>query len=178
MIKWFILNSGRIAVKKKVVTFAFFLFSITLFCADLFSMTPLFSEKLPAERTGWSRYQERRSRLIEEIKNKYPDVDDGVVVLFSNFEAEAQEFRQEPHFYYLTGIKEPGTALLLDFSGESVLYIPNNLKERATWTPVQAALLEKDVEQLGFSKIMELEGAAEGPFFKESDRLDLCRRLS
>ncbi len=172
------LNSGRIAVKKKVVAFAFFLFSMTLFCADLFSMASFVSEELSAKKTKWGQYKERRNRLMEEIKNQHPDIDDGVVVLFSHFEAETEEFKQEPNFYYLTGIEEPGTILLLDFSGKSVLYIPNNLKDRSSWILVQRELLERDGAQLGFGEILELEGAAGGPFFERNDRADLCERLS
>ena len=155
-------------MRKKVVVFVFSLFSMTLFCA----------EGSLAEKTGWSQYKERRDRLMKEIKSQYPGVRDGVVVLFANFEVDAREFQQEPNFYYLTGVKEPGTILLLDFSGESVLYIPDSLEKRFKWTSVQRELLEKDVEQLGFSEIVELESTATGPFLVKSHYSDLCKRLS
>ena len=151
-----------------MVVFFFSLFSITLFCA----------EKSPTERTKWDQYKERRNRLMGEIKNQNPDVENGIVVLFSHFEDDTTEFKQESNFYYLTGVKEPGTILLLNFAEKSVLYIPNNLKKRSSWTPVQRELVQKNTEQLGFGEILELEGAAQGPYFEKSDRADLCERLS
>jgi len=154
-------------MRKKVLICMFFLFSMTLFCA----------EELTAERAGWGRHKERRDQLVENIKRQYSDVNNGVIILLSNFETDTGEFKQESHFYYLTGVKEPGTILLLDLSGESVLYIPGDLEKRAVWTSVQRELLQKNAEELGVSEIVELGSDATGPFFLEDHYSDLCKRL-
>jgi len=185
------LSGGRMAMKKKAVVFIFSLFSMTLFCAEkspIGGTSKLLGIKRKAEEklkntaikksALESRYEGRRNRLVEEVKSQYPDVRDGVIVLFSNFEIDIEEFQQEHNFYYLTDIKEPGTLLLLDFSGESVLYIPAGLNKRNEWIPVQRELLQKDGEELGFNEIVELGSDAQGPLLVESNYFDLCRRLS
>ncbi len=142
-------------------------------------------DRLSDETTNnFSYYKERRSQLIERIKAVYPDVKNGVIVLFGNFEPDVREFEQERHFDYLTGVKEPGTALLLDLSsGESTLYIPGDMEKRVIWAIVQPVFLEKDpATMLGIDRIVKLESdderAFEGPFFKDFDYLDLRKRLS
>src|SRR5512146_710912 len=55
-------------------------------------------------------YHARRVALSEKTKG-------GVVVLFASTEAEGQNatngFRQNDYFYYLSGLQEPGAALLI-----------------------------------------------------------------
>ncbi len=161
-------------MNKKIVIGALSFFSMALFCA----------EESITNKNDFSFYKERRDKLVETIKAAYPDVKNGVIVLFGNFEPDVKEFEQERHFYYLTGIKEPGMALLLDLSsGESTLYIPGDMEKRAIWAIVQPEFLEKDVATiLGISQIVKLESddyaAFEGPFFKDSDYFDLRKRLS
>jgi len=152
----------------------FSLFSMTLFCAEESSigrMSRLLGEK--KESVLEHRYEERRSQLIEKIRAQHSGADNGVIVLFANFEPDLSEFEQDSHFYYLTGLKEPGTVLLLNFSGESILYVPRDLDKRMLWVPVQAELVEKDTKKLGFSEIVELESTAQGPLFLENEYLNL-----
>jgi Xaa-Pro aminopeptidase len=104
---------------------------------------------------------ERRSELRKKLSG-------GVTVLFGRTEQEADDLRngffQEPNFYYLTGVKDPGGALMLlpagtgtDIPGE-ILFLASRDPEREKWigkmldpagTEARAAT--------GFQSVMPLE---------------------
>lgn len=73
--------------------------------------------------TDVSVYQSRRKELMTILKELYPDVRVGAVILFANFENIRTAFQQESSFFYMTGITNPATVFTLDVSGKSRLYI-------------------------------------------------------
>lgn len=92
------------------------------------------------ERQENSVYQKRRQALAEKAKN--------TIVLFAPTEAEGPNnlygFRQEDNFYYLTGLTDPGLALLIAPPSEpgqkpehgyvEVLFLPQRNVTQEKWT--------------------------------------------
>ena len=83
-----------------------------------------------------SSYAERRRALAA-------DHADGVIVLFGYRDGEGQSgseaFRQENNFYYLSGVDEPGAALLLEPGGgdtpyRETLFLPAPGPHEADWS--------------------------------------------
>lgn len=78
-------------------------------------------------------YRARRDSLVQAVKDRNDD-HIGSILLLGNLDQEHGEFRQEGNFYYFTGIKEPGLALLIDVStGYTRLYYPQYTIDRAVW---------------------------------------------
>ncbi len=160
-------------------------FSASLFCSEELIKERVEKQQIEREEqiNDFSCYKKRRSKLIEKIRAAYPGVKNSVVILFANFEPDVDEFKQERHFFYLTGIKEPGMALLLDIaSGRSTVYTPGNMEKRSIWAAVQPVFLQKNAAAiLGVDQTIELESeddqAFAGPFFNESDYRVLVDRL-
>lgn len=100
-----------------------------------------------------SVYALRRKELIETIKSELPDKKNGIVVLFAAFEQSSERFRQDKTFYYYTGVNEPGTALVIDMTGKSTLYIPNCFEKRAQWMTLPPALVNRDAKALGVDAV-------------------------
>src|SRR5579863_9127683 len=111
----------------------------------------------------------RRKELIESIKMQFPQLSDGVVILFAAFEQGPERFRQDKTFYYYTGVTEPGTALVIDLNGKSTLYIPNCFEKRAQWMTLPAALVNHDAKALGVDAVEllgdECAGYELNPYF-------------
>jgi len=118
-------------------------------------------------------YKERRDNLIEKIKEAYPQVKDGVVLLFAGFEKPDVLFRQESSFYYFTGIKDPGVALMIDMQKKSVLYVPNCFEERARWACSSLQPTDERAKSLNLEKIELLGKSIKGynifPYFDKSE---------
>ncbi len=122
------------------------------------------------ERESPEVYRSRRTALQDKLR-------DGIFVLFGKSEDPGDEilrpFRQENYFYYLTGVNQPGGALLLappvtdrrsPFWDESqrlpreILFLPARGLEREQWTgpkldPYDPATLA----QTGFAAIQAME---------------------
>ena len=111
----------------------------------------------------------RRKELVEAIKLEFPQTSQGIVVLFAAFEQGSERFRQDKTFYYYTGINEPGTALVIDLSGKSTLYIPNCFEKRAQWMTLPVALVNRDAKALGVAAVEllgdECAGYELNPYF-------------
>jgi len=83
---------------------------------------------------------------------------DGVVVVYGQVEHEDADLRngyfQDPDFYYLTGWKAPGAALLID-PRRQVLFIPAHNPSRERWTGRQPAMGDPDIRDLsGFETVL------------------------
>ncbi len=108
----------------------------------------------------------RRKDLLSAITHKYPDIKKGAVLLFGGLEPKTpHRFRQETSFYYMTGIKEPGTVMVMDLQGATQLYVPNCATERAKWVNSAVELTQKNAANLGFSSIKELGAVCPGYTF-------------
>ena len=106
--------------------------------------------------TRFSLFKNRRTKLVEQIKEQYPGNPHGVVLIAAGFELDRHVFRQESSFYYLTGVLEPAAVLCMHFDGREILYIPRFATPRGQWVnvgvsgPQDAGRLEiTDVRFLG-----------------------------
>lgn len=124
-------------------------------------------------------YQTRRETLLEKLKAN--GAQEGKIVLFGNFEREQEEFNQESSFYYLTGVTEPGSALVIDWDGTSTIYIPNTGGERAKWIENTLTATKECAEFIGVDKVEHLGEKVRGyelpPFFSKPEYKDLLAVL-
>jgi Xaa-Pro aminopeptidase len=88
------------------------------------------------ERQTTAEYRARRGRLAAKMGK-------GVLVLFASTEAEGQNatrgFRQDDDFYYLTGSREPGTALVIAPATDTrpyteIFFLPGHNPSQERWT--------------------------------------------
>lgn len=130
------------------------------------------SEVLSMKVYDFSVHDLRRENLSVEVKKCYPEKK-GLIALFANFEQGSGVFCQESSFYYLTGVSEPGSVLLMDVQGKSDLYIPNCQKERSKWVSNSSLLTQDKASLLGLSRITYLGEECSGyqlhPFFTEQE---------
>lgn len=95
--------------------------------------------------------QERRKKLIELIKKKFPEKAQGCILIFSGFESE-NIFKPNASFYYLTGLQEPAACLLIDIEKDtSHLFVPQMVQERKKW--IGHSLYDEKAEQFGLNSI-------------------------
>lgn len=99
-----------------------------------------------------SVYTHRRVKLVESIRQLYPD-GTGYVVLPAAFECDSTNFMQDSTFYYYTGINEPGLVLVLDLEGAAKLFIPSYTSNRSSWVMSELDDIEQGVESWGFDTI-------------------------
>ncbi len=111
-------------------------------------------------------YRARRIALSEKTKG-------GVVVLFAATEAEGQNatngFRQNDYFYYLTGLQEPGAALLIAPAApaaadkparqyEEILFLPAHNASQERWTGPKLGPESADATKItGFDRVELLD---------------------
>jgi Xaa-Pro aminopeptidase len=119
-----------------------------------------------------SVYALRKKDLINGIMDEYPDVEHGLILLIGGFEKECLIFRQEPSFYYLTGIEEPAVMLTMELNGASTLYIPQYAQSRSKWVEGALAVNAAQAQSVGVSAIEyagdQIAGYQCGPFFKQA----------
>jgi len=122
-----------------------------------------------APTTEKTIFKERRKKLLQRLKDSH-SASSGVLLLIGNYERDAVPFKQEPTFYYFTGLNEPASLLLIDIStGKETLYIPNLVCERKKWvTECLDATIEQAVA-LGVDEInysgAKITGYVANPFF-------------
>lgn len=96
-------------------------------------------------------YLSRRKKLLNLLHEKYPNIKDGIILLFAGLENEKYSFRQESSFHYLTGINEPGCVYLIRWNSDEILYSPNYGESRSQWTVLNKPKQEVEVRSLGDS---------------------------
>ena len=108
----------------------------------------------------FSLYKNRREQILQFIRQDNPDLKNGLILLFADFENERSVFRQESSFYYLTGLQEPGAVLYMYLDGNQVLYLPNYGGIRKQWTTQMLAPDQENVKEMaskmGFTQIKHL----------------------
>ena len=100
-------------------------------------------------KKDFSIFKARRKELVDLIKQEHGAVQ-GAVLLFAGFERPAgnSSFAQDSSFFYLTGIMEPGLALLLNFNGQTTLFVPQfnakitSLSSLLTTRPIKALIVK------------------------------------
>ena len=112
-------------------------------------------------------FKNRREQLIQLVKEQYAGAQKGIILLFGAFETHSV-FKQERSFYYLTGIEEPASALMIDLEKNcTTLFVPNYAQERAKWA--SSAVFADQKEKFGFDEIEYLGQECKGyqchPFF-------------
>ncbi len=101
--------------------------SITALLIAFFAIPAIALERQPN-----SDYHARRERLAAKLGS-------GVLILFASTEAEGQNatrgFRQNADFYYLTGWREPGPAMLVATNPyREILFLPAHNVSQERWT--------------------------------------------
>lgn len=135
------------------------------------------------EKIDTTIFKNRRNDLVKVLKTQYPhQADSGVIVLFGGFEHDRTTFRQESSFYYLTGVEEPASAVLIDIrSGFSTLYLPNFGKEREKWVDPEVTLTKENKNAFGFDALALLGEPCKGyqchPFFTPQEYSSLLKIL-
>lgn len=122
----------------------------------LLSALPL----LAFERQSNADYRARRERLAAQLGK-------GVLVLFANTESEGQNatngFRQDDDFYYLTGWREPGAAVVIAAAeGQrpyaEVLFLPAHNPSQERWTGPKLGAESPDAKSsTGFDRVEVLD---------------------
>jgi Xaa-Pro aminopeptidase len=100
-------------------------------------------------------YASRRA----ELRKALPD---GVMVLFGRAETDSDDLRsgfyQEANFFYLTGWRQPGAALVISPAGET-LFLPPKDPEAEKWTGVKAAAQDPSARTVtGFDRVLPMQG--------------------
>jgi Xaa-Pro aminopeptidase len=107
--------------------------------AALFSLTLLVVSAFALERQPNADYHARREALAKRVS--------GVVVLFAATENEGPNdlygFRQDDNFYYLSGISEPGSALLIASASEAKDNLPARPYSEILFLPPRNMIQEK-----------------------------------
>lgn len=104
-------------------------------------------------------FKNRRIKLIQKIKQANPNKS-GIVLLFGALENNKNEFRQESSFYYLTGIEDPGAALIINLDGKETLYVPQYAENRAK--SVSGDISKTDPKKFNLDEIQMLGDACTG----------------
>jgi Xaa-Pro aminopeptidase len=136
------------------------------FVSVLLLLIVAISAATATERQPNSDYRARRIALSEKTNG-------GTIILFAPTEAEGPNdlygFRQEDNFYYLTGSKEPGLALLISpaqpASANSparpyteILFLPGHNLSQEKWTGPKLGPESPDAkERTGFDRIAKLD---------------------
>ncbi|MFH1643961.1 MAG: Xaa-Pro peptidase family protein [bacterium] len=104
-------------------------------------------------------FKNRRKNLVNILKQQYPEISKGVILLFADFENTKYKFRQESSFYYLTGITEPACVLAIYFDQEGIeeiLYLPNYGGVREKWVTTFLGPDGESAKMLGVNQIKSL----------------------
>lgn len=122
----------------------------------LLSALPL----LAFERQTNAEYHARREKLAGQL-------DKGVLAIFANTEAEGQNatngFRQEDDFYYLTGWREPGAAVVVaaaegDRPYTEILFLPAHNRSQERWTGPKLGAESPEAKAVtGFDRVEVLD---------------------
>lgn len=122
------------------------------------------------EIKDYSEFTQRRKAFAQKVKDQYKDLESPArIILFAGFEDDRTPFRQDSSFYYLTGIEEPGTVLMMDLEGNSILFYPNCYEARSKWMRTPPELDPENAYLLGMEQVTPLGKECAGfslhPFF-------------
>lgn len=128
--------------------------TFTLLALLLFAMTAS-----AFERQSSADYKARRQKVAEKLG------DHGVMLLFAAVETEELRltFRQNDNFYYLTGFRQPGGALLIAAKPyREVLFLPPNNTTQERWTGKRLGPNDADAAAItGFDNVAGLDSLHE-----------------
>src|ERR1700704_2734407 len=99
------------------------------------------------ELGGPQEFARRRQVVAEKMK-------EGTLLMFARqVEPEADHYREDNDFYYLTGIADPGAVLLMDAkTGHSILFEPVQApRKKQVYGPNVLSLSKDEQVKFGFS---------------------------
>ena len=106
-----------------------------------------------AQRTGYSKdeFMRRRGALMEKAG-------DGLILLFGeSMPLPGAHFHQDNDFYYLTGVEDPGAALVLvPGTKESYLFLPQQTPREELMGGANLLKADKAKEKTGFTEIHQV----------------------
>lgn len=105
-----------------------------------------------ADLGGPQEFERRRHVAMEQVK-------DGVLLMFARqVEPEAEHYREDNDFYYLTGIADPGAVLLVNGkTGRTILFEPaQSPRKKQVYGANVLSLSNEDQEKLGFYFVLPL----------------------
>ncbi len=122
---------------------------------------------------------ERRSLLLKEIQEVYPD-QEGAVLLCAGFERDRETFYQESTFEYFLGLQEPALIAYQPLDSLMALYVPAYSIDRSVW--VNEAFDEEHLATLAIEQVKLLgkprPGYASELFFSKESVENLCQALA
>ncbi len=136
------------------------------FVAGLFIFVPALSAPAAAQYTdaqamndlgGAKEFERRRQALAQELLAQ--EKNGGWLLLFARqVEPEAEHYREDNDFYYLTGIADPGAVLLVGAkSGRSLLFEPQQApRKKQVYGANVLALSTDEQAKLGFPSVLPL----------------------
>ena len=131
------------------------------FCKILCLVSILFLLSAPSFAQTQNEFQERRQAVLENMEPN------SVLIMRSNPPAgEFEQYRQDNNFYYLTGLREPNSALIMKTQSggrrgrgavrlTSTLFMTQRNADRSDWDP-QSLGLESAKEKLGFEEVLPI----------------------
>jgi len=129
---------------------------------------------------GMQEFKDRRSKLQQLIAEQFPK-NRGKIIFFAPFEGVRNKFVQDSYFYYVTGLNEPALSLVIDISGESILYGPQYGVDREQWMASSAILNNQTMAMYGFDRFEYLGEKTDSyqvhHYFKESDYSSIIELL-
>lgn len=101
---------------------------------------------------GPQEFERRRHAVAEQMK-------EGILLLFARqVPPEADHYREDNDFYYLTGVADPGAVLFLDGkNGRSVLFEPAQAgRKKQVYGPTVLSLPKEEQIKLGFPLVLPI----------------------
>lgn len=111
---------------------------------------------------GSSMYAARRQALVTAFKAAHPDVKQAHIVFISGWHQGIFPFVADSTHWYYTGLREPGTVLVLDLDGKATLYIPGFEMNRADWLTSEITATPECARVLGVDVIVSLGEPQQG----------------
>ncbi len=113
-------------------------------------------------------FKNRRKALVDILRKGYPEVKNGIILLFADFENVRSVFRQESSFYSLTCVTEPSVVLAIYFDenkSEEILYLPNYGGVREKWLATFLTTDKKTADKIKVDQVKNLGGVCGGYTF-------------
>lgn len=90
-------------------------------------------------------FAQRRLELVRRVGHS--------IILLGACETPSTRFVQESSFFYFTGLQEPGLVCLITPDGESTLFLPQYLQNRAQWMGKVLTPTPDVAQQYGFTSV-------------------------
>jgi len=134
-----------------------------------------------SQKPDASLYVSRRKDLVNAIKQELKASKSDILLLFASFERATELFRQDSSFFYLTGIREPGIALVSEMNEKATLYIPNCEQDRTQWMHTPVPLTQENSKNIGVDSIAFLGDVCPGyqfhPFFPQNEYKTILEKI-